>query len=590
MADVIRKIRLRRGIKSDLPVLDVGEPGLVTDESELYIGTATGNVKLTSKVELTEISSQLADIVTLVPKSNGIDDTLIIQNAIENAKTTSGIVKFAQNQVYILTKQGTTGYFNGSANIQQTGYCLKIPSNITLDLNGSTLKLANNQNADIIINEKSSINNYADQNISIKNGILDGNKVNQGTAEGTFSNVLRLISIDGLYIDNLKIINGRGVASSIQMCKNGYIGKFNVENTDGFSVIFGLNYTGATYDMMVYNFDIECLTSKNAAYFYTSDTNKEYVGNSFVIVGENIRVGTIKDIYTQGGKIQTFSKNVFVENYYSEGDNSVLKVQGESTDGIYKPKNITINNVIAKFHTSQVVYLNEVENVSINSIKISNSTSSTHFVFVNGINVFINDLQIIDCTIGYPLSVKDNSKNIKINNLTVINAEKAILLSAGSETTFGNIYFSKKTGVASFYALEVNANCKVKIDSLKIIPNGDSIWRTINIRSKYVSINQIIIDGMETLDHTLITLANGTTTTTIANAVTVASYGTDISFRPVIKLVPYSVSAKTLGIPIYCATSDGELKLYHNSAVGTEKYIASVVKYIGLDGYLATLG
>jgi hypothetical protein len=46
-----------------MPTLDDGEPAYVKDEGELYVGTATdGNIKLTSKKEIAEINTQLADI------------------------------------------------------------------------------------------------------------------------------------------------------------------------------------------------------------------------------------------------------------------------------------------------------------------------------------------------------------------------------------------------------------------------------------------------------------------------------------------------------------------------------------------------
>jgi chitodextrinase len=38
------KIQIKRGLKSELPILDIGELGYCTDSKELFIGTATGNV------------------------------------------------------------------------------------------------------------------------------------------------------------------------------------------------------------------------------------------------------------------------------------------------------------------------------------------------------------------------------------------------------------------------------------------------------------------------------------------------------------------------------------------------------------------
>lgn len=38
------KIKLNRGVKANLPTLDVGEPAFTTDTNELYIGSASGNI------------------------------------------------------------------------------------------------------------------------------------------------------------------------------------------------------------------------------------------------------------------------------------------------------------------------------------------------------------------------------------------------------------------------------------------------------------------------------------------------------------------------------------------------------------------
>jgi len=44
----IRKIKLRRGLESQLPVLDIGEPGFTTDTKRFFIGSATGNIEYPS--------------------------------------------------------------------------------------------------------------------------------------------------------------------------------------------------------------------------------------------------------------------------------------------------------------------------------------------------------------------------------------------------------------------------------------------------------------------------------------------------------------------------------------------------------------
>lgn len=46
------KIQFRRGKSSKLPILDEGEPGLVLDTEEFYIGKGYKNIKMLTEKEL----------------------------------------------------------------------------------------------------------------------------------------------------------------------------------------------------------------------------------------------------------------------------------------------------------------------------------------------------------------------------------------------------------------------------------------------------------------------------------------------------------------------------------------------------------
>lgn len=59
MASIVKRVKLKRGLKVNLPQLQSGEPAYTKDEKELYIGTDTGNIKLTSKSEIVEHGSRI---------------------------------------------------------------------------------------------------------------------------------------------------------------------------------------------------------------------------------------------------------------------------------------------------------------------------------------------------------------------------------------------------------------------------------------------------------------------------------------------------------------------------------------------------
>ncbi|MDH6427280.1 MULTISPECIES: glycosyl hydrolase family 28-related protein [unclassified Paenibacillus] len=89
------KIQFRRGLKSALPTLSVGEPAITTDTGEVYVGHAGGNVGLAT-------ASQLADTVKkrdlffnvkdYGAKGDNSDDTNSFKQAIAAASVLGGIV------------------------------------------------------------------------------------------------------------------------------------------------------------------------------------------------------------------------------------------------------------------------------------------------------------------------------------------------------------------------------------------------------------------------------------------------------------------------------------------------------------------
>lgn len=46
------KIQVKRGLRSKIPTLDIGEPALCTDTKEIYIGSGTGNIKIYNSSEV----------------------------------------------------------------------------------------------------------------------------------------------------------------------------------------------------------------------------------------------------------------------------------------------------------------------------------------------------------------------------------------------------------------------------------------------------------------------------------------------------------------------------------------------------------
>jgi hypothetical protein len=131
------KILVRRGLDANIPVFDTGEPGFATDTKRVFIGSDEGNIELSKKSDADNLGIQLTGMKTeldkrgINPSSFGLDenadnnyqaiiDTFSFISAMQNGK---GKIVFPQGKVFKFTQPLGT----------------QTLSNITIDLNGSTL-------------------------------------------------------------------------------------------------------------------------------------------------------------------------------------------------------------------------------------------------------------------------------------------------------------------------------------------------------------------------------------------------------------------------------------------------------------------
>lgn len=119
------KIQFKRGLGNQIPELAYGEPGFVSDEKELYIGTENGNIKLTNRKEIDDLNISPRKFGA---KFDGVnDDSIAINKTIEYLKNNgggklilpSGIIKCNNKIVmsYGISIEGSTKGFNDRGTI-----------------------------------------------------------------------------------------------------------------------------------------------------------------------------------------------------------------------------------------------------------------------------------------------------------------------------------------------------------------------------------------------------------------------------------------------------------------------------------------
>ena len=97
-----QKILTKRGLKANIPILDVGEPAFTTDTNEFFIGGASGNINITKR-EL--------EVVSSLPVSDISSDKIYIlstQNYSMNYYDGSAWHTLGSNQIVIGTSNSDT--------------------------------------------------------------------------------------------------------------------------------------------------------------------------------------------------------------------------------------------------------------------------------------------------------------------------------------------------------------------------------------------------------------------------------------------------------------------------------------------------
>lgn len=116
------EIKLKRGLKASIPILDVAEPGFTTDTEELFMGGANGNIKIASQSDVDDSIANTIDILAHVDANSELvnargtysilgdrlantDSQLDIANQNVAANTTSLTDMINQQESVLLSKR-----------------------------------------------------------------------------------------------------------------------------------------------------------------------------------------------------------------------------------------------------------------------------------------------------------------------------------------------------------------------------------------------------------------------------------------------------------------------------------------------------
>lgn len=207
------KIQLRRGLKADLPTLDNGEVGFAQDTEELFIGSSSGNKKLTFDAtkydsydaQLAENAKQIGIGVNKYAKGDGTDETVKVQNALNDGAGKIVIFPYGYSfKVNTLTvPDGTTvfGYGSKIYNTTTNQTILSLGNNVKifgLEIQGAGNTAYNS------VGKAIEIKGIYSTSITYKENVLIENcYIHDFSGYGIYGEYAKHISIKGCKIENI---------------------------------------------------------------------------------------------------------------------------------------------------------------------------------------------------------------------------------------------------------------------------------------------------------------------------------------------------------------------------------------------------
>jgi hypothetical protein len=551
---------------------DISSLSLGTPSASSALVTATGGSNARS------LADRAADVIRVMDYS-GADPTGVTDSttAIQNALNAGGKTVVLGKGTFLVSYVGTKT-INGTAN----RYALSIPTGVTFDLQGGTLRLANSSNAAILINGSASAEpGYTDADISVVNGTLDGNKSNQTNPATGEMPCLSLQGVLRPIVRNLTVNNARD-----------YAGRFlNID----YGTFDGLTCTGSDGDCWSFGtsgsklFEVRYSQIDNVKGVAGLGTYGTLQGNPAIFTVQYSQVGKVIGQNCAGGiKIQNTSKDSnFAELTFigpTNGTaNSGVKVQGDNGGALY-PDGISIGSITCRDSVGAGLYLAYFKSLRIGSYRSYNcgAAGSTADVFVPGPNSIQRlhiDRIFSESPKFYGMSIGGAVDYYTIGSIHVHNTpSRAVQIGAASYGVIGEIIASDDQGSPTLtQALNVtDSGAKGKALVVKTNLAHSTSQLRLGFPAAGYDYEVVSYQGGSTALEGVVTLSNGATSTSVSCDSVWRNYvgGTADYVHPIIQVQPFNSSAMALGamrVTVTDGSSGTGFSIKHASAGASDK-------------------
>jgi hypothetical protein len=507
------------------------------------------------------------------------DMTDAIQAACDSYQQPFGL----PGSTYLVSSQGTI-----SVNATNYSYCVLVPDDCVVDLNGSTVKLANSANASVFASTGT-------DSAGVINGSINGNRSNQTSpASGEMAGVM-LYDVDRPVVKGISAYNIRQYAGRFLNCRDVDFDDLVCLDSYGDGWSFG---TSGAVEFRVIGGKIGSVYAQDC-----EGTFGSLDGNGVIFTVSGVSVQSAHTVDCGGGiKIQNNSERSTFDALIFDGDdqdfgtaNSGVKIQGDHANALY-PTDISIGKIITRNAYGNGLRATAVNSVSIGSYHGLNNGSGSG---ASGSDKYDVDLDTTNgageklVQIGSLHVTTPTTVGIRLTGAGVVQvSEWAVRGATGSAfvdaMTGGCIAIGhgKVTDVGSTttYAFQSTGSARGTVGPIDTnLAHSTSQSRIVIAAANYslsvgpVRLNGVVLEG-------IVTLSNAATSTSVSNANVWRDYvgGSADYLHPQISIEPINSSARALG-SMYAVVTDGSsgtgFAIKHAAAGASDKVRYRIGQY-----------
>lgn len=345
------------------------------------------------------------------------NDRVAIQAAIDEGAATGKRVVGDPGDIYLVQWSGLTKQIS-TAPSPAYRYCLTLPSGVDVDFQGATVKLANNQDASVIMNLGSQV--LTDTGTTIRNLVLDCNGANQAEPATGESCGILFYGVQGVVAKNISVINAYEYAGRFLACSGEFRGLHSVNSRgDGWS--FGIEDDSPSEPYACHDMEMDDITAFAALGGTGLYSTRQ--GNGIIGCIRRGQIGSLESVSCAAGiKLQASTADLSVRSVLVHGldngtDNSGLKIQGDATN---KPQRVVVGEVICRDQVGAGLYLYECRGVAVGSYIGSGNNSSGSYadVWIEGDDVSIGTVVSTDAT-AVGVFLRDIADNVQISSALI---------------------------------------------------------------------------------------------------------------------------------------------------------------------------